>query len=119
MIEIEIKKKDPSEIQRHEAEKICSYLKQDSYKVIMDERGESVGSLHFSKLLEKKASEGKTILQFVLGGADGLTDQVRAKADKILSFGQQTWPHMLARIMLLEQIYRTQQIIAGHPYHRE
>ena len=55
---------------------------------------------------------------FLLGGADGHTEALRERADLLLSFGQLTWPHMLARTMLLEQIYRAQQIIAGHPYHR-
>ncbi len=55
---------------------------------------------------------------FLIGGADGHPDEVRKRADLILGFGQLTWPHMLARAMLFEQIYRAQQIIAGHPYHR-
>jgi 23S rRNA (pseudouridine1915-N3)-methyltransferase len=57
-------------------------------------------------------------LAFVIGGADGLTEQMRNRADFILSLGQMTWPHQLARVMLVEQIYRAQQILAGHPYHR-
>ena len=58
-------------------------------------------------------------MQFVIGGADGLNDEIRNRASILLSFGQQTWPHMLARVMILEQIYRAQQILKNHPYHRE
>ena len=57
-------------------------------------------------------------LAFVIGGADGLDPTVRAAADLTLAFGRQTWPHMMVRAMLIEQIYRAQQIILGHPYHR-
>jgi 23S rRNA (pseudouridine1915-N3)-methyltransferase len=55
---------------------------------------------------------------FVIGGADGLDEAVRRRADMVLSLGALTWPHMLARVLLAEQIYRAQSILAGHPYHR-
>ena len=82
--------------------------------VALDERGKSLGSAEFCKQLY--AWENVT---FVIGGADGLDEEIRKKADFLLSFGKQTWPHMLVRVMLLEQIYRAQQIASGHPYHRE
>ena len=55
----------------------------------------------------------------IIGGADGLTDEVRKKADLLLAFGRATWPHMLARAMLAEQLYRASSILEGHPYHRD
>jgi 23S rRNA (pseudouridine1915-N3)-methyltransferase len=58
-------------------------------------------------------------VQFLIGGADGLNDDIRKRARFLLAFGPQTWPHMMVRVMLLEQVYRAQQIIAGHPYHRD
>jgi len=85
----------------------------------MDERGVSVGSASFARSVQDLSDEGVKHLQFVIGGADGLPESVRKSAHKLISFGKQTWPHMLARVMLLEQIYRAQQIIKGHPYHRE
>ena len=65
----------------------------------------------------RKSNRGKGA--FLIGGADGLDDAVRARAELTLSFGRLTWPHLLARGMLAEQIYRCQQILAGHPYHRD
>ena len=64
-------------------------------------------------------TQGISRFQFMIGGADGLTPEVRDSAHALLAFGKQTWPHMMARVMLMEQIYRAQQIIQGHPYHRE
>jgi 23S rRNA (pseudouridine1915-N3)-methyltransferase len=58
-------------------------------------------------------------LVFVIGGADGLAPMIRERAGLLLSFGTMTWPHMLVRVLLMEQIYRAQTIIAGHPYHRD
>jgi 23S rRNA (pseudouridine1915-N3)-methyltransferase len=85
----------------------------------MDEHGIGLSSKEFAGKLENLAIQGKSKVQFIIGGADGLPQSVRDRANFILSFGKQTWPHMLARVMLTEQIYRAQQIIAGHPYHRE
>lgn len=83
----------------------------------LDERGQSLSSTAFTKHIETASARGP--VQFIIGGADGLSDEIRKRADFILCFGAQTWPHMLARVMLLEQIYRAQQIHTGHPYHRE
>jgi len=85
----------------------------------MDERGQTIKSVAFAEIFQKQMDIGHTHFQFIIGGADGLTQEVRERSNLLLSFGAQTWPHMLARIMLLEQIYRAQQILDGHPYHRE
>ncbi len=105
--------------QADENQKIIEKIDPHAALVVMDERGKALGSVALSKQLEKlqQAKSGK--IQFVLGGADGLLDDVRQKADLLMSFGKQTWPHMLARVMLSEQVYRAQQILANHPYHRE
>jgi len=87
--------------------------------VALDERGETLSSPDFAKKFDKWQTHAHSDgLTFLIGGADGLTDTVRQKADFLMSFGKQTWPHMLVRVMLLEQIYRARQILAGHPYHR-
>lgn len=117
--EIEAKTSDPKRAQEEEAEKILGRIDSQAVVVILDERGQGLRSLDFAQTLEKFMNSGETHIQFVIGGADGLTDSVRDRADILLSFGQQTWPHLLARVMLLEQIYRAQQIMARHPYHRE
>ena len=77
-------------------------------------------SLDFSQTLDKIRSTGVDKISFLIGESRRFTDdEVRNKANMLLSFGQQTWPHVMVRLMLMEQIYRAQQIIAGHPYHRE
>jgi 23S rRNA (pseudouridine1915-N3)-methyltransferase len=99
-------------------EKIMEKLNPSAALVILDERGKSLLSRDFAAKMEQW-QENHSLIQFVIGGADGLSDDIRKKATMLLSFGAQTWPHMMARIMLIEQIYRAQQIIAGHPYHRD
>lgn len=117
--EIESKYKEAAKVQDDEATQILSKLSNSAFVVVMDERGNGLKSLDFAKTLQNLQNTGVNHLQFVIGGADGLTDEIRDQANLLLSFGQQTWPHMMARVMLLEQIYRAQQILAGHPYHRE
>ena len=73
----------------------------------------------FSKKLEQWRDGGEADVVFLIGGADGHGDAVRSRANLLLSFGAMTWPHMMVRGMLAEQIYRAQQILAGHPYHRD
>lgn len=102
-----------------EAKQILKLIDADAFVVVLDERGKALGSTEFANALQNAMNAGKSHLQVVIGGADGLTDEVRQRAHLLLAFGKLTWPHMLARIMLLEQIYRAKQILAGHPYHRE
>lgn len=117
--EIESAHRDPQQAQRDEASQINARIREEAFVIALDERGNGLKSLDFAKTLENLQNNGMETIQFLIGGADGLTDSVRDRASMLLSFGQQTWPHMLARIMLLEQIYRAQQILQGHPYHRE
>lgn len=98
---------------------ILSKLSDQAYIIALDERGESLKSTAFSKLIEQKQDAGTPLIQFVLGGADGLNDAISQKSNKMMCFGKHTWPHMMARVMLIEQIYRAQQIMKGHPYHRD
>ncbi|MDY0028434.1 MAG: 23S rRNA (pseudouridine(1915)-N(3))-methyltransferase RlmH [Pseudobdellovibrionaceae bacterium] len=117
--EIESKYSDPKTQQEHEQRLILSKLDESSFVVVLDERGDGLRSLDFSQTIEKLRDTGIDKISFLIGGAEGFTDEVRSKANMLLSFGQQTWPHVMARVMLLEQIYRAQQISSGHPYHRE
>ncbi|MCK5384557.1 MAG: 23S rRNA (pseudouridine(1915)-N(3))-methyltransferase RlmH [Alphaproteobacteria bacterium] len=119
IIALESKNKDSRKSQEEENQKILKHLDNQAVIIVMDERGKSLPSLEFSKKMQDFAHEGSNHIQFVVGGADGLLGEIQQRADILLSFGKQTWPHALARVMLLEQIYRTQQILAGHPYHRE
>lgn len=85
----------------------------------LDERGAVLGSTELAKQLGTWRDDGVREARFLIGAADGLTDEERANATMLLSFGRATWPHMLARAMLVEQLWRAVSIIAGHPYHRE
>ena len=94
-------------------------LPANSVAVLLDERGKTLGSTEFAKLLERWRDEGKREARFVIGAADGHDESERSQADFLLSFGAATWPHLLARAMLAEQLFRATSILAGHPYHRE
>lgn len=102
-----------------EAQAIAKHIEPQAFLVVLDERGQAISSMAFSEGLQAAMNNGKSHLQVVIGGAEGLTDDIRARANLLLAFGKMTWPHMLVRIMVLEQIYRARQILAGHPYHRE
>ena len=84
----------------------------------LDERGRQMSSPEFAALIARWRDEGRPAAAFLIGGADGLDPAVRAAADAVLSFGPMVWPHMLARAMLAEQLYRAATILAGTPYHR-
>jgi 23S rRNA (pseudouridine1915-N3)-methyltransferase len=101
-----------------DAEAIRSKLPPGAVIVALDERGRTVTSPDFAAWIGRQQTEGAQNIAFVIGGADGLHESLRAEARLVLAFGQMTWPHMLARVMLMEQLYRAQQILAGHPYHR-
>ena len=117
--EIEERRKlPPAEMKRREGEALLAALPSPAIAVALDERGTASGSAAFADKLRAWRDGGTPNLTFLIGGADGLDAPVRARADLLLAFGAMTWPHQLARIMLLEQLYRAQQIIAGHPYHR-
>jgi len=87
--------------------------------IALDERGEQLGSVDLAALLERWRDDGVRETRFLIGAADGLTKAEQQSADWMISFGKATWPHMLVRAMLTEQLYRATTIIAGHPYHRE
>ena len=87
--------------------------------VILDEKGEQLGSTEFARLLEHWRDDGVREVRFLIGAADGFGDAERAGADKLIAFGKATWPHLMARAMLAEQLFRATSIIANHPYHRE
>ena len=87
--------------------------------VMLDETGEMLGSRAFADRLEKWRDGGVREARFLIGAADGFDDGQRAGADLLLSFGRATWPHLLARAMLAEQLWRATSILANHPYHRE
>lgn len=91
----------------------------NAVSVLLDERGRALGSIEFARLLEGWRDAGKRECRFLIGGADGHSEAERGAADLLLSFGPATWPHLLVRAMLAEQLFRATSILANHPYHRE
>jgi 23S rRNA (pseudouridine1915-N3)-methyltransferase len=87
--------------------------------VVLDERGEALSSMALAKKLDHWRDGGRREARFLIGAADGHDDSLRGDADLLLSFGAATWPHLLARAMLCEQLFRATSILANHPYHRE
>ena len=87
--------------------------------VMLDEKGEQLSSLAFARRIEGWRDGGIRECRFLIGAADGFDDAARNSADLLIAFGAMTWPHMMARAMLAEQLWRATSILANHPYHRE
>lgn len=90
-----------------------------SITVLLDEKGTAFSSVELARKLEQWRDGGTREVRFVIGAADGHSPAERASADLLLSFGSATWPHLLVRAMLAEQLFRATSILANHPYHRE
>ena len=91
----------------------------NSISIALDERGTALSSAELARKLESWREAGKREARFLIGGADGHDDTQRSSADLLMSFGPATWPHLLVRAMLAEQLFRATSILANHPYHRE
>lgn len=92
---------------------------ESSVTILLDEKGEQLSSLELARRLERWRDDGRREARFLIGAADGFDDSERDEADLLLAFGRSTWPHLLARSMLAEQLWRATSILANHPYHRE
>lgn len=109
---------EPAKRMLEESIALTTLIPQGAAVVLLDSRGDSLDSARIAAQFSKWSENGKPAVVFVIGGADGLADSLRDKAQLRLSFGTATWPHQLVRVMLLEQIYRATTILTGHPYHR-
>jgi 23S rRNA (pseudouridine1915-N3)-methyltransferase len=122
LIEVEERRPLPSsELKRREGELLRAALARRASKplaVALDERGQSLDSAAFAKQLSRWRDSGAAELAFLIGGADGLDPALCRASDFRLALGPLTWPHLLVRGLIAEQLYRAQQILAGHPYHR-
>lgn len=107
----------PVEAKRREGEALLATLAAASFVVALDLGAPAPGSEALARLLERWLGQSRPLC-FVIGGAEGLDAAVLARADHVLSLGPMTWPHMLVRVMLAEQVFRAQAILTGHPYHR-
>lgn len=108
--------KTPSEQQRIESEQLLSKAK--GFVVAMDFRGNELSSDALAELIKTKCNDAQSEFSFLIGGSHGHTDELRSKADFVLSFGKPTFPHQLFRVMLCEQVYRALTIINNLPYHK-
>lgn len=86
--------------------------------ILLDERGTTLSSQQFAEQIGRWRDDGVRELRFCIGAADGFDDAERAAADRLIAFGPMTWPHMMVRAMLAEQLWRAASILSGHPYHR-
>ena len=120
LVEVEVRKQLPDAAKRvAETQLLLDKVPDGAVVVALDETGKALSSRAFAKRLGGWRDDGRACITFLIGGADGLDDAARNRADLTLSLGRLTWPHLLVRGMLAEQIYRAQQILAGHPYHRD
>jgi len=117
--EVEERRKLPAaELVLREGELLDAACPAGTARIVLDETGKTLSSAAFAGKMGAWRDAGRDVA-FLIGGAGGHSDRIRRSADLVLSFGAATWPHMLVRVMLVEQVYRAQQILAGHPYHRE
>ncbi|MBL4615493.1 MAG: 23S rRNA (pseudouridine(1915)-N(3))-methyltransferase RlmH [Magnetovibrio sp.] len=120
MREVEEKRNLPApKLKVRESELLLAAIPDGAHVVAMDEKGRQMGSLKFAKTLGNWRDEGVRDVAFLIGGADGLDKAVLQRANLTLSLSDMTWPHMLVRGLLAEQLYRANAILTGHPYHRE
>ncbi|WP_428390536.1 23S rRNA (pseudouridine(1915)-N(3))-methyltransferase RlmH [Lichenicoccus sp.] len=117
LIELAEARGSVGEIRRREGQALLAALPASAFMVALDVAGDALTSLSLSTALECWLGLGRPLC-FVIGGAEGLDRPVIERADRALSLGPLTWPHMLARVLLAEQLYRAQTIATGHPYHR-
>ncbi len=101
-----------------EAQKILAVIKPNSYVITMEIEGKILSSEQFAQKIDELTKEGINEVCFIIGGANGIAQSLRAKSNYKLSFSKMTFPHQLARVMLLEQIYRAMKILANEPYHK-
>lgn len=118
LIEIDDAKGSPQEIKKRETQALLKALPDKALVVAMDEGGKAYNSLSFSEQFQQWQEQSRPIC-FLIGGSEGLDNAAIQRSEAVFSLGNLTWPHMLARILLVEQIYRAQSIIKGHPYHRK
>ncbi len=118
--EVEEKRPLPAaRLKRREGELLAAAAPDGALVVALDERGQVLSSAAFAARLGAWRDDGVGDLAFLIGGAEGLDERVRRQAGLVLSLGSMTWPHLMVRAMLAEQIYRAQCILSNHPYHRE
>lgn len=105
-------------LKEKEAELLLKAFPEKALVIALDERGKALTSREFASVLKQAEENGREVA-FVIGGADGLSEDLKKRADRMVCFGSLTWPHKMVRVMLLEQLYRAYTINTNHPYHRD
>ena len=111
--------KNIREQRRYESAKLLALIPDGAQIIILDENGETLSSLGLASWVDRKIQNGTKDICVLIGGANGLDLDILSKSHLILALGRLTWPHLMVRGMILEQIYRVQQILSGHPYHKD
>lgn len=120
IIEIEESRARETRLRKQqEAEKLLQAVPTGSVIVALDETGKNLSSRKLTTQISNWRDDGNPAISFVIGGPDGLDHAVMRRAQLTLSFGAATWPHLLVRVMLMEQLYRSTTLLLGHPYHRD
>ena len=118
IIEVDSKQPAGPKRQQDESQLLLRQVPDNAILVALDPRGKDMSSEDLATAIGAWRDEGHATIYFAIGGADGHASQLRQRATLLMSFGNATWPHMLCRAMLAEQLYRVNSILAGHPYHR-
>lgn len=118
IIELESKEREEARMKEDEGKLILSKISDSDFVIAMEEKGNEYTSPEFAKYLQKLQIRGDSRVKIVIGGAAGISDAVRKRANSVLSLGKMTYPHQLARILLIEQLYRAWTIIENRSYHK-
>ena len=116
--QFEIKNNSPEKKRDEEALKLINATPNNGKLILLDEKGENLSSNDLAKIILKWRDNNITNINFAIGGAFGNGEKIKKTADKVIAFGQLTWPHQMVKMMIAEQIYRIETIIQGHPYHK-
>ena len=108
----------PDELKAREGERLLAAVPEGARLIALDEAGRGLTSAALAEQLRRWQDQGMRHLAIAIGGAEGLSEAVKARADLVLALGPMTWPHLVVRALITEQLYRAQTILAGHPYHR-
>ena len=114
----EVKINSPDKKRDEEALKLINATPKNGKLILLDEKGENLSSNDFAKIILKWRDNNITSINFAIGGAFGNSEKIKKTADRVIAFGQLTWPHKMVKMMIAEQIYRIETIIQGHPYHK-
>ena len=116
--QFEVKSKSPEKKRDEEALKLINATPKKGKLILLDEKSENLSKKDIAKIILNWRDNNITNINFAIGGAFGNGEKIKKTADKVIAFGQLTWPHQMVKMMIVEQIYRIETIIQGHPYHK-